>query len=315
MKSQRVLGKGLSALIPGAENMGRLGDKDVRMIPLSALCANPRQPRKSFNDNTLQELAESITRVGVLQPILVRKLRAQERQAAPGPAPETSEAAASARAVYCLVAGERRVRAARMAGVRDIPAIVCSYEETEALKVALLENIQREDLGPLEEAAAYRELLESYGATQEELADMLGKNRSSVANTLRLLTLEPEIQAWLAQGEITRGHAKVLLGLPEKTERLRLARLCRSRGLSVRECERRVQILLQGRRSRRRRASARAESPEIRELRERTERLLGFPVRIERNPVTGKGQIAVRFFSDQDLMHVLEKMGVDPRLS
>jgi ParB family chromosome partitioning protein len=296
------------------------------MVPLETIGANPRQPRKSFNDNKLQELAESIEQVGILQPILVRRLRAGEKQSLVPPTGSTAGTTKAGAAVedgkqreqlrYCLVAGERRVRAARLAGIDEIPAIICSYAETEALKIAILENIQREDLGPIEEANAYRSLLEAYGATQEELAAMLGKNRSSVANALRLLTLEPEIQTMLEAGELTRGHAKALLGLTDSQTRLRLARLCRRRGYSVRECERRVQVALHGRRPRtRRRQPHGPESREVRALRERTERLLGSPVRIERDAQTGKGTISIRFYSDDDLERLLEHMGISTDLS
>jgi len=337
MKPKRVLGKGLSALIPEADEWGRFEDKEIRMVALSEIQLNPHQPRKLFDDNRLNELAESITQVGVLQPVLLRR---QPDNASPGgtvdPGPPTGSSEpdlgvtgsratgtqGSAAAIpadshprYQVVAGERRVRAARLTSLQEIPAIICTYQETEALKIALLENIQREDLGPLEEAGAYRSLQDAYGATQEELAAMLGKSRSSVANGLRLLTLETEIQTLLEKGEISRGHAKALLGLPAGPERLRLARLCRRRDLSVRECEARVQALLAGQPHRKGRRRARAEAPEVRALRERTEQKFGSPVRIERDPRTGKGTLVIRFFSDEDLERVLEIMGIDTNLS
>lgn len=338
MKPKRVLGKGLSALIPEADAWGRFEDKEIRMVALSDIQLNPRQPRKSFDDNRLSELAESITQVGVLQPVLLRRqphTAPPEGNVDPGLATGSSEpdhgptigsatgtqvtstAAIPAGSLprYQVVAGERRVRAARLASLREIPAIICTYQETEAMKIALLENIQREDLDPLEEAGAYRALQDAYGATQEELAAMLGKSRSSVANGLRLLTLETEIQTMLEKGEISRGHAKALLGLPAGPERLRLARLCRRRDLSVRECEARVQALLTGRPHRKGRRRARAEAPEVRALRERTEQKFGSPVRIERDPRTGKGTLVIRFFSDEDLERVLEVMGIDTDLS
>ncbi len=316
-RQDRVLGKGLSALISGAaDESGRLGDREARLLSVDAIGLNPDQPRKAFNEKTLAELADSIRQVGVLQPVLVRRLRPGEE--APlslserldpqegGPRP--------ARPEYCLVAGERRVRAAALAGVEEIPAIVCSYEETEALRVSLLENIHREDLNPVEEAATYQELLDAYGATQEELATMLGKSRSGVANTLRMLSLAPEILEMLREGGITRGHAKAMLAIEDEAARLRLARLCRTRGLSVRECEQRAQVLAGGARARRRRKAGPEESPAVRALRERVEERLGSPVRIERD-VRGKGQIVVRFFSDEDLTRVLVRLGIDTDLS
>ena len=386
MKGKSVLGKGLSALIQEAETPGRADGKEIWMIAIADIGFNPRQPRKVFADDKLAELAASIAQVGVLQPILVRRLRPGEHyrpetalkaaaaaaggpdsiaaaptddldrvtqddlastppstpplsptipptipptitlESALEPGAEASPAAdpddsddiqTDALAVtYCVVAGERRVRAAMLAGETEVPAIICSYEETEALKVALLENIQREDLGPIEEAQAFGDLMEEYGATQEELANMLGKNRSTVANALRLLSLESEIQDMLIAGELTRGHAKALLGLPAGPARLRLARLCRSRGLAVREVERRVQAASRPqRRRRRRKTTGEQETPEIKALRERAEQLFGSPVGIERDAVSGAGQISIKFFSDNDLERLLTMLGVDTDLS
>ena len=393
MKGKSVLGKGLSALIQEAETPGRTDGKEIWNIAIADIGFNPRQPRKVFADDKLAELAASIKQVGVLQPILVRRLRpgehyrsetvlkaaaaagggadtiaatpsdnldlvTQDDQAhtrphtpplpppsqtfPPTTSPESTAVSTGQSALepgakassttgtddtinlktdaltvtYCVVAGERRVRAATLAGETEVPAIICSYEETEALKVALLENIQREDLGPIEEAQAFGDLMEDYGATQEELASMLGKNRSTVANSLRLLSLESEIQDMLIAGELTRGHAKALLGLPAGPARLRLALLCRSRGLAVREVERRVQAASRPqRRRRRRKAVGGEETPEIKALRERAEQLFGSPVGIERDPVSGTGQISIKFFSDNDLERLLTMLGVDTDLS
>lgn len=343
MKPSRVLGKGLSALIPDAELGARLGDREVRLLPLSAIGLNPQQPRKLFNDKELQELADSVGQVGVLQPVLVRRLRTAEplavltvdevmaqagvstpAPAAGGESPRTPAAGSAATPgapppvpTHCLVAGERRVRAAWLAGVREVPAIVCTYEEAEALKIALVENLHRADLNPMEEAAAYRRLLEAYGATQEELAGMLAKNRSTVANTLRLLGLADEIQEMVRAGELSRGHAKALLSLEDPTLRLRLARLCRTRGLSVRECEQRAQRLASRRPetgSGRRRRARGGETREVQALRVRAEEALGAPVVIDRDARTGRGEITVRFFSDDDLERILGLMGVNTDL-
>lgn len=310
MKGNRVLGKGLSALIPGADDIVPSGAQTVDAVPVRQIGFNPLQPRKIFDEEKLAELAASIEEVGVLQPILVRRLRPGEgARRHPGSAEEGP-------LHYCVVAGERRVRAARIAGRADIPVIVCSYEQTEALKVALLENIQREDLGPIEEAEALRALMKGYGATQEELAGMLGKNRSTVANSLRILSLEDDIQRLLHDGILSRGHAKALLGMPAGPPRVRLAMLCRSRGLSVREVERRVQAANRPRRPRRTRAKqSTSETPEIRALCARAEQLLGSPVTIVRDARSGKGAISVNFYSDNDLIRLLGIIGVDTDLS
>lgn len=314
MTRKSVLGKGLSALIQGADATTALGGTEVRPIPIGRIVFNPDQPRKDFDPAKLAELADSIRQVGVLQPVLVRELTPAEAtrlKSADGQDPITAGTR------FVVVAGERRVRAARLAEQPTVPAIICTYEETEALKIALLENIQREDLGAIEEADAYQRLIDAYGATQDELAGMLGKSRSGVANALRLLTLEDAIRTFVQQGKLSRGHAKVLLGLPEGPPRLRLAQLCVTRGLSVRECERRVQIALRGARPSRRRAAvardAGSESREVRALRERAESRLGSPVAITRHP-DGKGAVTISFYSDTDLERILEVMGVDTDL-
>ena len=312
----RVLGRGLSALIQGADLTGMTSapdeDASIHQVPLENIGFNPSQPRKSFDPNKLEELADSIKQVGILQPVLVRHLQAGET-ATQHPESQADLALIS----YCVVAGERRVRAARLAGLIEVPALICTYEETEALKVALLENIQREDLGPVDEAEAYRNLLESYGATQEELAEMLGKKRSSVTNTLRILTLEKEILELLGLGRITRGHAKALLGLPPGPARVQLAKLCYSRGLSVRDCERRVRFgggKPKKKKSRRKTASAPAD-PALRALMENAERVFGSPVTIMRDTAGGKGTVSLRFYSDSDLVRLLKIMGVDTDIS
>lgn len=317
MSKNRVLGKGLSALLNGADikgvptpNRDGAHDSDMRAVPLEQIGFNAQQPRKLFKDNKLQELADSIKQVGILQPVLVRRLRDGETaQQHPD-----SEAPAE-RVIYSVVAGERRVRAGRLAGLKDIPALLCTYEETEALKIAVLENIQREDLGPVEEAEAYRSLMDAYGATQEELSEMLGKSRSAVANMVRILTLEPEILTLLQDGKITRGHAKALLGMPAGPARLQLARFCSNRGLSVRECEKRARTG-GAKRARKKRTTKSSGSvdPTVRALMDRAERVYGSPVMIERDAKTGKGAVHLRFYSDDDLIRLLKIMGVDTEL-
>jgi len=316
LSKNRVLGKGLSALIQGADLKGMTAapgeDSSVHLVPLENIGFNPDQPRKSFNTKKLEELAGSIKQVGILQPVLVRHLKRGESVAQ-----HPNSQAALSLVTFCVVAGERRVRAARLAGLKEVPALVCTYEETEALRVALLENIQREDLGPVEEANAYRNLQESYGATQEELAEMLGKNRSSVTNMLRILSLEKEILTLLQEGHISRGHAKALLGLPPGPGRIQLARLCHSRDLSVRDCERRVRA---GggkpvKKKPRKKTGAAATDPALRALMENAERVFGSPVTIVRDANNGKGTVSVRYYSDSDLVRLLKIMGVDTDIS
>lgn len=212
------LGKGLGALIPATE---RLEDTDaaLRELPVSEIRPNTFQPREHFDEESLVSLAASIQAVGVLQPILVRQAGPQE---------------------YELIAGERRWRAARRAGLQTIPAIVRPTEDVRSLEQALIENLHREDLTPLEEAAAYQQLIEEFGHTQEEVAQRVGKSRSAVANTLRLLHLPPSIQRLLAEGQVSAGHARALLGTPDRVFQEQLARAIVSEHLTVREVEDRV---------------------------------------------------------------------------
>jgi ParB family chromosome partitioning protein len=204
------LGRGLSALIPAAtEEVG------LFEVPVGAVQPNPRQPRTLFGEEALEGLTLSIREVGVLQPIVVRK---------------TTEG-------YELIAGERRLRAAQRAGLATIPAVVRDSDDTESLREALIENIHREDLGPMELAEAFRELLEELDTTQETLAERLGMSRSHIANTIRLLQLTPEVQRLLAEDKIQAGHGRALLALGDEQAQVSLALRAAAEELSVREVE------------------------------------------------------------------------------
>jgi len=204
------LGRGLSALIPGAAEEAGLLE-----IPVGAIGPNPRQPRTLFDEESLESLARSIQEVGVLQPVVVRRL-------------ETG---------YELVAGERRLRAARLAGLATIPAVIRDADDTDSLRDALIENIHRADLGPLELAEAFAELLEDLGVTQETLAERLGVSRPHIANTIRLLQLPSDVQHLLAEGRLTAGHGRALLGLDDSDAQVSLGLRAAAEELSVREVE------------------------------------------------------------------------------
>lgn len=221
--AKKGLGSGLDALFGGNAPTPRqvqehaAGDK-VLHLPLDAVSANPSQPRRSFEQGKLNELADSIKEQGVLQPILVRPVD-------------------GAAGKYEIVAGERRYRAAKQAGLKTIPAIVKVLDDKVTLEIALIENIQRQELNPLEEAASYRDLLDNYGYTQASLATRLGKSRVYVANTLRLLGLPKEIQTMISKGGLSAGHGKALLMVEDAADRLLLAEYAREQGLSVRQTE------------------------------------------------------------------------------
>jgi len=222
-KSAPRLGKGLAALVASAAGVpadesaqGQPSGMLVRELPIAHIIANPHQPRTSFEEESLRELADSVRAHGILQPIIVRSC---------GPAR------------YELVAGERRLRAARLAGLETVPALVRELTDQESFETALIENLQRQDLAPLERAAAYQHYLDTFGGTIEDLANKLCESRASVANYLRLLKLRPEVCYLLGSGELGMGQARALAGVVDPQRQLALAKLAARRNLSVRQVE------------------------------------------------------------------------------
>jgi ParB family transcriptional regulator, chromosome partitioning protein len=271
------LGRGLDALLPVDRP-----ESGFATIPLDSIDGNPQQPRKRFDEEGLASLAASMREVGVLQPIVVRR------------SPDG----------YELVAGERRCRAARLAGLEEIPAIVRSdVDAVQSLTEALIENVQREDLSPLEEAAAYRQLIDDFGLTHDAVASAVGKSRSAVTNTLRLLQLPATVQGLLERGEISAGHARALLGLEDEAYAAHVARRCAEEGWSVRQVEDAV-------RARTRPEPARSPVTSVRpaaiiELETRLAEHLGTRVKIDYGSRGGK--VTVRFGSLDDLERIYRK--------
>ena len=214
---KRGLGKGLGALL--AENAIEEESKKTVWLRISEIQPNRDQPRRHFEQESLAELAESISQHGILQPLLVRPLLDGR---------------------YQLIAGERRWRAAQMAGVSEVPVIIREIDEQKASELALVENLQREDLNPMEEAAGYKTLMENYGLTQEEIAKVVNKSRPAVANALRLLNLPQPVAEMVAAGEISAGHARALLALPTAEEQIETAKEIIKKGLSVRDIEKKA---------------------------------------------------------------------------
>lgn len=274
MSTQR-LGRGLRALIPEIEE--EVEAAGIQEIALDLIEANPFQPRQHFDPEKLQELADSIAQFGLLEPIIVRKW---------GKA-------------YQLVAGERRVRAARLAGFSEVPAILREYDDLEMMQVALIENLQRENLDPIEEAEGYQRLIDEFGFTQAQVAEAVGKKRPSVANALRLLNLDELEQQMLQEGLITTGHAKVLLGVNNKSKRHELARKVVKDGLSVRQLE----DLLKKPKSVPR-GTYKIKSPELVELEENLQRRFGTKVAVTYKK--GAGKISIEYYSDEELERLLE---------
>jgi ParB family transcriptional regulator, chromosome partitioning protein len=215
------LGRGLGALIPSEVAASEAGPLRFTEIPVSGITSNPNQPRRSFDEETLAALTASVRELGVLQPVLVRPL-GDDR--------------------YELVAGERRWRAAKRAGLPSVPAIVRDVDDTTSLEHALVENIHRQDLNALEEAAAYQQLIEDFHLTHDQVASRVGKSRAAVTNTLRLFQLPPAIQKMVADGALSAGHARALLGTPDRAYQEQLARRAMADGLSVREVEEAVRL-------------------------------------------------------------------------
>jgi ParB family chromosome partitioning protein len=272
------LGRGLSALIPGAAD-----ETGLIEVPVNAVAPNPRQPRQSFDEESLEALARSIREVGVLQPIVVRVLNGG----------------------YELVAGERRLRAAKVAGLATIPAVIRTTDDTESLREALIENIHRLDLGALEQAAAFQELQDDLGVTQEVLAERLGHSRSHVTNTIRLLQLPGEVQRLLAEGSISAGHARALLGVEDAEARLTLALRIAAEGLSVRQTEDLVRTYTAHPAARPAR-EAKPVDAKILQYEEAMAEALGTRVHVQRT--RRKGKIVVEFGSKADLGRIASRI-------
>jgi ParB family chromosome partitioning protein len=275
---RRGLGRGLSALIPGAAD-----ETGLIEVPVNAVSPNPRQPRQAFDEESLEALGRSIREVGVLQPIVVRVLNGG----------------------YELVAGERRLRAAKLAGLATIPAVVRTTDDTESLREALIENIHRQDLGALEQAAAFQELQEDLGVTQETLAERLGHSRSHVANTIRLLQLPGDVQGLLAEGGITAGHARALLGMENAEAQGALAVRIAGEGLSVRQTEELVRAYA-AHPAARPAKEARAPDPKLLQYEEALAEALGTRVLVHRS--RRKGKIVVEFGSKADLVRIASRI-------
>jgi len=283
--ANRALGRGLSALIGERLDEARLRDEGaLRDLPLSAIRVSRRQPRRTFAEDELNELAESIRQLGVVQPVLVR--------------PATGDPP-----TYELIAGERRLRAARLAGLASIPAVVRTVDEAGSLEIALAENVARQDLNPIEEAHAYAALADEFGLTHERIAELVGKSRVSVTNLLRLLELPDEVQTNVEQGELSEGHARALLGLADHDERRRVARQVIREGLTVRQTEALVRRLVE-------QSATGVVSPRPRpadpfdELTDELYGLLGAPVRVR----SGKrgGRVEIHFKDRRELERLVD---------
>jgi ParB family transcriptional regulator, chromosome partitioning protein len=284
---RRVLGRGLSALIPAAaqEASGDSGQDLVYLDP-PVLRANPFQPRREFDEEEIQSLADSIKAQGLLQPILVRQKE---------------------NSTYEIISGERRFRALKLLGKDKIPCMVkTGLSDREMMEMAIVENIQREDLNEIEKAEAYQKLLQEYEYTHDQLARQVGKSRTAVTNTLRLLGLPQEILQMVRRNIVTMGHARALLSLDDDTKRLALAKKIQDDGLSVREVEKAVQPVDRGKKQEHRKPSQHtAADPNTAAALGKLEYLLGTPVKI-RATTEKSGKIEIAYFSESDLTRIFD---------
>ncbi len=281
------LGKGLSALFSETEeDYGKSllfdeekspkSGEDVKQIEISSIFANPNQPRKVFDQTALQELADSIAKHGVIMPIIVNK--SGDR--------------------YMIIAGERRFRASKLAGLNTVPVIVKNYNERQIKEISLIENLQREDLNPIEAATAMRSLMEDYGMTQEELADRIGKSRPAIANTLRLLNLSQDVIKMVANGTLSAGHARAIISLPQ-TDQIKFAQVAIKDGLSVRDVEKKVKEFFEPAEVKAKKKIKQELSNELKELIMDMQRVLGTKVNAIGNDK--KGRIYIDYYTRDDL--------------
>lgn len=285
------LGKGLDALIPVDNNFIKkeslseqknvILELDIEMIE-----PNPRQPRKFFDESKLIELSESLKEHGIIQPLIVKKVEDK----------------------YSIIAGERRYRAARLAGFKKVPAITMDINDAKLLQISLIENIQRQDLNPIEQASAYEQLLNEYKLTQEELSLKIGKSRSSISNSLRLLNLDERVKDFIIQGVISEGHGKILLPL-KLEEQYEVAQKIIDDSLSVREAEKLVKLYINGEIKEEKIKEEKKINPYYKDLRDRLQDYFGTKVNINSNK--NKGRIEIEYYSEEDLQRILDIINLE----
>ncbi|MEM1294991.1 MAG: ParB/RepB/Spo0J family partition protein [Verrucomicrobiota bacterium] len=305
MARKQALGRGLDALIKAPDSSSRMGvpthDGDsgerVQFIDVDEIIASPLQPRKRFAESAIQELSESIREHGVIQPLILRRVDDD----------------------YELIAGERRFRACQLLELDQVPAIVRDASDADVLEMALIENLQREDLNPIEEAEAYRKLAREFGMRQEDIAKRVGKSRAAVANAIRLLELAPDVQVLVSQGTISNGHAKAILGLKEHEEQQLLAEFVVQKHLTVRDTEKLVTEKANGAKTGKT-TKAGAATPHkagssvvpnfVRNIQDRLRGRLATRVAISHNSKKG-GKIEIDYYDNEDLGRILELLGIE----
>lgn len=278
--SKKALGRGVQAIFQAMPGLEVERDEAVLEIAIADIVPNPYQPRKTFDQEKLEELANSIQQYGVIQPIVVRRIHNG----------------------FELVAGERRWRASQKTGLKTIPVVIRDYGDSEMMEIALIENLQREDLNPIEEAISYRRLMEEFGLTQEEVAKRLGRSRSLIANTIRLLQLPEEIQDYVSRGTLSMGHAKALLALPTSDLQCEAANRVIEDDLNVRDIEELVRKATMSKPKGEKKAKQRELS--LVDAEERFKLFFGTQVKIKPGKI--KSKIEIEYYSEEDLERILE---------
>lgn len=290
-KTPRRLGRGLEALLGSSTGLASSDEGALKSIPIRQITRNPFQPRQEFDSEDLAELQESLKASGLLQPVTVRRRPGKDG--------------------FELIAGERRLRAATNLGWKEIPAIIKDIDDRTILTLALVENLQRSDLNPIEEGEGYHQLSKEFGLTQQQIAETVGKDRTTVANMVRLLQLPDSVRKLLQEGHLTMGHAKVLLGLDHPEKIAAVANDIVREGLTVREVELRLRKVVGDREGKKtgRPRSVDRQTPEVRRIEERLRRALQTDVAIKTGS-SNRGTLTIHFYSADDLERLLELMGV-----
>ncbi|AGF59550.1 ParB family chromosome partitioning protein [Clostridium saccharoperbutylacetonicum] len=283
MAKKFTLGKGLGALIP-EESENDLEKNAKNLISINKIKSDDKQPRKSFDSEKIAELAESIKTHGIIQPLILRKHINDQ---------------------YIIVAGERRWRAAKMAGLSEIPAVIMELSDKDILEVSLIENIQRQDLNPIEEALAYKKLLDDFEITQEELSKRIGKSRVAITNTIRLTNLDDKVQQYIIEGIITEGHGRAILSLADKGKQYEIAQRVIDEKLSVRELERLIKKINEENQKNKLTEEVNEElNPYYKDIKNQLQNFFGTKVNISNKK--NKGKIEIEYYSEEDLQRILD---------
>lgn len=287
MGKKFTLGKGLSALIPEDIEESVQSEDGKILVSLNKIKNDNNQPRKAFDSDKIAELTESIKTHGIIQPLILRK---------------------SEDDCYVIVAGERRWRAAKMAGLKEVPAIIMDLSEKDVLEISLIENIQRQDLNPIEEALAYRKLLNEFKLTQEDLSKRIGKSRTAITNTMRLLNLDSRVQQYIIEGIITEGHGRALLSIKDEELQYELSQKIIDENLSVRELERLVKKIAEAEGKAKEEKSNNELNPYYKEIKNQLQNYFGTKVNLSNK--NNRGKIEIEYYSEDDLQRILDIINI-----